>query len=293
MNSPEPANAGQKVIPKTTILPEGSLNFSSQMSEKEFNSIRTFIYDSIGVNLTPEKSIMVASRLTKRLRHYGLKSYGEYFNLLLTDQLQGEKQIVVDLLTTNETSFFREPWHFDYLREHVYPQYFKAPNFKCWSAACSSGEEVYTLAMSLAQHINHCPWEILGSDINDDVLNRAMRGHYSIEGATNIPQEYLKRYCLKGFGPQEGMFSIDPALKQKIKFRSLNLTIPNGMVNTFDIVFLRNVLIYFDRPTKKVVIDNILSALKPRGYLFIGHSESLKDFSSTLELVSHTVYRKL
>lgn len=293
MNSPEPSRTERKTLTQPTILPSIGQNSTNSMSEFEFDKIRTFIYEAIGVNLTPEKCVMVASRLTKRLRHFQLPSYGEYFNLLLSDQLPGEKQIVVDLLTTNETSFFREPWHFDYLREHVYPSLSSSQKVNCWSAACSTGEEVYTLAMSLSRHITHGQWEILGSDINDSVLSRAKRGHYSFEGAANIPQDMLKSYCLKGFGPQEGMFSIDPAIKKKIKFKSINLTASNGMVNAFDIVFLRNVLIYFDRPTKKIVIEHILSALKPKGYLFIGHSESLKDFSSSLELVSHTVYRKL
>ena len=267
-------------------------HYSHLMSENEFAIIQKFVYESIGVNLTYDKSVMVASRLAKRLRHYNLQKYGDYFQKVAADALPGEKQIVVDLLTTNETSFFREPWHFDYLKEHVFPQFTREDAIKCWSAACSTGEEVYTLAMVLADYFAGGNWSIVGSDINASVLDRAQRGHYSIDASSNIDDALLKRYCLRGFGPSDGMFTFDSGLKKHLSFRSNNLALPytGGMI--YDIVFLRNVLIYFDREIKDAVVNNIILSIKPGGYLFIGHSEALKGFEDKLELVAHTAYRK-
>lgn len=179
---------------------------TASLNDREFGQFQSWLYRAAGIKLTPAKKALVAGRLFKRLKHYDLKSYGEYFKLIMTDQRNGELQVALDLLTTNETYFFREPKHFDFLRQQVLAKVVPGKVFRVWSAASSSGEEPYSLAMTLAEQLGTTPWEVVGSDISTRVLTKARNGHYPMERTETLPQPLLVKYCLKGTGRQEGTF---------------------------------------------------------------------------------------
>jgi len=263
-----------------------------KITDSEFKLFKAFIYDYAGINLNDEKKALVTSRLSKRLRHHSLNSFTEYYDLMIKSSPGGERQITIDLLTTNETYFFREPKHFDFLKKEILSKWVGGKTFRLWSAASSSGEEAYSLAMMLDDVLQAHPWEIFGSDISSRVLKKAQQGHYLQDRIDGIPPEYLRRYCLKGTGEYEGTLLIEKNLRQRLTFSPINLKKPLGEVGAFDVIFLRNVLIYFDLETKAKVVKQLVEKLKPGGYFFIGHSESLKGINEDLKSVIPTVYQK-
>lgn len=200
--------------------------------------------------------------------------------------------MAVDLLTTNETYFFRESRHMDFLGENILTTHPYGCPFRVWSAACSSGEEPYSLAMVMAEKLVDGQWDILGSDISTRVLEKARGAHYSLERSKGIPSTYLKRYCLKGVGTQAGSFKIGPALRERVSFKQINLIESLPRLGEFDAIFLRNVMIYFDIDTKRQVVDRLLPLLRRGGHFFISHSESLNGVSDALKLISPSIYRK-
>jgi len=262
-----------------------------RLKQSEFKKFKELIYDIAGIFMKPEKIVLVENRLAKRIRAFQLKNYGEYYNLVQADNK--ELEIMINLLTTNETSFFRENKHFDFLKQSVLPN--TGTELKIWSAACSTGAEGYSLAMTADQFFEHkyCNWDILLSDINAQVVDTSMTGVYPIKLSKTIPLPFLKKYCLKGVGQNEGNFMINDYLKSKIKYMKVNLNqhLPTN-IPLFDIIFLRNILIYFDNEKKKQIVENVISKLKPGGYLFIGHSETLNKITDSVSLVEPTVYRK-
>jgi chemotaxis protein methyltransferase CheR len=201
-------------------------------------------------------------------------------------------QTAVDLLTTNETYFFRESKHFDLLRELATAARGRAQPFRVWSAASSSGEEAYSIAMVLADILGDGAWEIVGSDISARVLERARTGHYPLERARLVPAPYLKRFCLKGTGAQQGTLLVDKNLRARVHFRQVNLNTTLPQLGTFDVILLRNVMIYFSGDTKRQVVARVLGALKPGGHFLIGHSESLTDISDAVQPIAPSIYRK-
>jgi len=263
-----------------------------KISDDEFILFKDFIYEQVGINLSNEKKTLVTSRLSKRLRHYSLGSFGEYFNIVVASQPHGERQVVIDLLTTNETYFFREPKHFAFLEKEFLPNWRSPRPLRVWSAASSTGEEAYSIAMLLDDMLEGKPWEIFGSDISSRVLKTAQQGHYQQNRIEGIPKAFLLKYCLKGKGEYQGTLLIDKQLRNKVTFSAVNLKRPLGNIGPFDIIFLRNVLIYFDTQTKQQIIKQLAEKLTPDGLLFIGHSESLKGIHGGLETVIPTVYRK-
>ncbi|AZF57858.1 protein-glutamate O-methyltransferase CheR [Pseudomonas sp. R11-23-07] len=265
---------------------------TSPLDDREFGQFQSWLYRATGINLSPAKKALVAGRLFKRLKHYELQSYGEYFKLIMSDQRKGELQVALDLLTTNETYFFREPKHFDFLRQQVLPKAPPGKLFRVWSAASSSGEEPYSLAMTLAENLGTTPWEVIGSDISTQVLAKARNGHYSMERAGTLAQPLLVKYCLKGTGRQHGTFLIEKALRNRVNFIQVNLNEPLPGLGEFDVIFLRNVMIYFDQQTKSQVVARLLPLLKSGGYFIISHSESLNGVNDTLKLVAPSIYRK-
>ncbi|WP_338477372.1 protein-glutamate O-methyltransferase CheR [Pseudomonas trivialis] len=265
---------------------------TSSLDDREFGQFQSWLYRAAGINLSPAKKALVAGRLFKRLKHYELESYGEYFKLIMSDQRKGELQVALDLLTTNETYFFREPKHFDFLRQQVLPKAAPGKLFRVWSAASSSGEEPYSLAMTLAEGLGTTPWEVIGSDISTQVLAKARSGHYAMERAGTLPQPLLSKYCLKGIGRQEGTFLIDKRLRSRVNFVQVNLNEPLPGLGEFDVIFLRNVMIYFDQQTKSQVVARLLPLLRPGGHFIISHSESLNGVNDTLKLVAPSIYRK-
>lgn len=261
------------------------------LSDSEFQRFRRLIYELAGIHLTEAKKALVSGRLGRRVRHHGLKSFGDYFELVRRDA-SNERQIMVDLLTTNETYFFREEKHFRLLAETLLPQY-PSGAVSAWSAACSSGEEAYTLAMVLAEQRGYDRFSVLGTDISTRVLDDARKGIYPLDQARHIPPEYLRRYCLKGVRSQEGRFAIEERLRRHVAFRHFNLNGAWDGLGRFDLIFLRNVMIYFDAQTKQRLVERIANHLEPGGYLFVGHSESLNGMSVRFQTVVPSVYRRV
>ena len=263
------------------------------ITDQEFGLFQRLIYKIAGINLADSKKVLLVGRLQKRLRHHELDTFTQYYRMLASGQHPEELQIMVDLLTTNETYFFREPKHFDFLVEEILRKRRSAGSFRILSAASSTGEEAYTMAMVLAENLRNAPWEVVGTDISTQVLEKARRGHYPLERNEGIPPAYLSKYCLKGVRSQEGSFLISSELRQRVSFHHLNLTLPVRQdLGLFEVIFLRNVMIYFDTDTKRKVVDNLLPLLAPDGYLIIGHSETLNGISDGLNALRPTIYQK-
>lgn len=263
-----------------------------QITEREFELIQAWVKSKSGIYLSPVKKALLCSRLGRRLRHFGFRSFTEYHAHLTGPACGDEARIAIDLITTNETFFFRESKHFDLLADQVLPLAATESSFRVWSAAASSGEEAYSIAMTLAHHRANAGWEIVGTDISTRVLDVARAGLYSLARADKIPPAYLKSYCLRGTGPQEGNFLIDKSLRSRVRFLHGNLCGDVPDVGMFDVVFLRNMLIYFDVPTKRQIVERVVRQLKPGGWLFIGHSETLNGVTDCVALEQPTVYRK-
>lgn len=233
---------------------------------------------------------MVGGRLGKRLKAHGLTSYSSYIRLLGQDAK--EYQMALDLLTTNETYFFREPQHFEFLTKHILPSYEENKPFRVWSAASSSGEEPYSIAMLLDDRLRQKPWEIVGTDISSRMLEKCRVGRYPLERTTHIPRSYLNRYCLKGVGPEQGFLLVEKELRKKVSFIYANLNGQLPSLGKFHVIFLRNVMIYFDNETKRKLVARLLSHLHAGGWLFIGHSESLHSINDGVKQVQPAIYQK-
>jgi len=271
----------------------GGLTLPAQISREEFSWISRFLYDRTGIVLKDGKQALVMSRLDKRLRYYRLNSYAEYFQFVNVPDNSLERLMMIDLLTTNETFFFREPKHFEFLRNHVLATHPSCRKVRVWSAASSSGEEAYTLAMTLAERLPSNSWEIFGTDISSRMLEIAQRGFYPLLAAEKIPAPLLKKYCLKGRDEYEGFLCIDASLRNRTTFRYANLIEPLPDFGMFDVIFLRNVMIYFDTQTRQKLLERIQQVLQPGGYFFISHSESLNGFNTELKMVSPSIYRRV
>ncbi len=265
----------------------------NSITRYEFLLFKDLLYRQVGINLTPAKSTLLESRLGNRVVRLGLNTYFDYYQYILSSKGEDELQVLIDLLTTNETFFFRESAHFDYLKDEVLPQYRHMP-VRVWSAACSSGEETYSLGMLLAdQREGAGGWELIGSDVSQRVLEKAKAGHYQMMRHEGIPLPYLKKYCLRGTGSQEGTLLINKALRERIKFSQVNLNAQLATMGQFDIIFLRNVLIYFNSEKKNDIVKRVAQQLKAGGYLFISHTENLQGIDANLRLIRPSIFRKL
>ena len=262
------------------------------LQDEEFIKFSELIYRIAGISMAPSKKPLVSSRLAKRLKHHDLNSYGDYFRFITSAQGKDELQVTVDLLTTNETHFFREPKHFDFLRQRIIPERRQGAAFRVWSAACSSGEEPYSIAMVLDDLLANQPWEILASDISTRIVDKARNGIYPMERLPEIPKPYLSRYCLKGVGDYDGTLLIEKSLRERVRFMLQNLTEMPPKLGEFDVIFLRNVMIYFDQDTKQKVVSRLLPLLRPGGYFLIGHSESLNGVTDAVKPIAPAIYRK-
>ena len=262
------------------------------ITDEELARFQRFIFEQAGITMSSSKRALVMGRLCKRVALHQLHSYGQYFTLLVSGGHPDEVQMAVDLLTTNETYFFRESKHFDFLRVHALAARNRVKPYRVWSAASSSGEEAYSIAMVLADCMEATPWEVLGTDISTQVLQGARRALYTMERARHISPDYLQRFCLKGEGEHEGRLLIARNLRNRVLFRQLNLNAPLPSVGQFDLVFLRNVLIYFSDETKREVVARVIAAVKPGGYFCVGHSESLNNLTEALSPVAPSIYCK-
>ncbi|MDX9995879.1 MAG: protein-glutamate O-methyltransferase CheR [Rhodocyclaceae bacterium] len=262
------------------------------INDAEFRQFQRLIYQIAGISLADSKKVLLVGRLGKRLKALGLERFGDYYKHVSSGADPGERQTMVDLLTTNETYFFREESHFEFLRKTILPQRTAGQPFEIWSAASSTGEEIYTLSMVLADELGvNSQWSILGSDISTHVLGIAQRGQYWLDRTRGLPQEYLRKYCLKGVRSQEGSFIIDPQLRRHTRFMQVNLNTTLPDIGKFHVIFLRNVMIYFDNETKRQVVARLVEKLRPGGYLIVGHSESLNGINETVKLIKPTIYR--
>ena len=268
------------------------------LSEREFSNFQRFIHAAAGITLSQGKMALVSGRLSQRLRECRLSSYSKYYELIVSGTAPAEAQLAIDLLTTNETYFFRETGHFDLLREQALAAHeprrrnWQNQPFRVWSAASSSGEEAYSMAMVLADSLGDAPWDVLGSDISLRVLQKAGKGHYPLERARHIPPAYLKRFCLKGVDHQDGTLLVDRALRRRVQFMQVNLNATLPKLGMFDVIFLRNVMIYFNGDTKRSVVNRVLAQLKPGGHFCIGHAETLNDISDAVQQIAPSMYVK-
>ncbi len=265
----------------------------ASITDQEFALFQRLIHKIAGISLSDAKKILLVGRLTRRLKQYDFNTFSQYYRMLASGDHPDELQTMVDLLTTNETYFFREPKHFQFLRDEIIRPRKNPTTFRVWSAASSTGEEIYTLAMVLADNLPNTPWEVVGSDISTQVLAKAATGHYSLARTEGIPSAYMAKYCLKGVRSHAGSFLIAPELRKRTSFYQINLTQPiNAEIGDFEVIFLRNVMIYFDAETKAKVVHNLLPRLKSGGHLIIGHSETLNGITDRVVAIRPTIYRK-
>ncbi|GAB7038188.1 MULTISPECIES: CheR family methyltransferase [Catenuloplanes] len=265
---------------------------SRPIGPDEFAYITGLLYRETGIRMTPGKESLVTGRLDKRLRALGLSGYGEYVRYLRGQADNGpELRQLINLLTTNETFFFREQQHFDFIRDTVLPARDRSRPFRLWSAASSTGEEAYTAAMVLSESLPDQRWEIVGTDISTRVVEGAQLGIYPLTAADKIPRQLLRKYCLRGRDEYDGSMAVARPLRQQVSFRRHNLMENLEHLGRFDVIMLRNVMIYFDPETKRQLIGRLQEMLQPDGYLIVGRSESLNSIPSKLVMVEPSIYR--
>jgi len=259
------------------------------LSQRSFETVTRMFQQVSGIQLTEAKRQLVVGRLQRLATERGVASLDRYVEELARGDDPAEVVRVVDRLTTNETYFFREPQHFDVLSQRLAAEP-PAGELRVWSAASSSGEEAYSIAMLLAEDLGNKPWSIVGTDLSTAMVEAARRGLYPMERARNVPEAFLKRYCMKGMPPYENQLLIRKELRQRTRFLPANLMQELPDIGLFDVIFLRNVLIYFDPDSKREIVLRVLKKLKPAGVLFTGHAESLANYELGLKSLQPAVY---
>ena len=281
---------------------EGGLDcFKAELTEEDFDAFSKFIYSEYGIKMPPIKRVMLQGRLLRRIRELKMNSYSQYKEYFFSKEGQDKELLhFLNVVTTNKTDFFREAVHFIYLNEDVLPEFVKHNYnqvFKVWSAGCSSGEEPYTISIVLNEFTQNNPsfkFSILGTDISTQMLERAAKGVYQANRIENIPYELKKKYFLKSKDPSNPTVRVHPILQRSLSLNYLNLMDPAyGIKEQFDVIFCRNVLIYFDRQTQEKVINKLCYHLKPGGHFFIGHSESLSGMDVSFIHIKPTVFEKV
>lgn len=263
------------------------------LSPREFDQISELAFQQCGIDLRRGKQELVQARVGKKIRQGQFGSFKEYYRHVENDPTGQELVALLDALTTNFTSFLREAAHFEFLRKTILPG-ISGP-IRIWSAACSSGEEPFTIAFSLLEELGisrASRIKILASDLSKRMLEAASRGTYPAERFSDCPQDWRGKYLLRGTGSSEGWYRVKPAVRSLIEFRRLNLMETFHPPNLFQVIFCRNVMIYFDKPTQEQVVNRLAGCLEPGGYLLIGHSESLTGLNHPYDYVKPAVYRK-
>jgi chemotaxis protein methyltransferase CheR len=273
---------------------------NSDLSDKEFALFSQLVYDKAGINLHDGKKELVRSRLSRRLRAKNIQRFKDYYKYLMADESGEELVNMLDAISTNLTSFFREPKHFTFLEDTALPSILKRINprterLSIWSAGCSSGEEPYTLAICLHEFMKEetsFDFKILATDISTKVLSSAANGVYMGQQIRNIPAPVLRKYFQRGQGKWADHYRLKPYIRNEIEFKRLNLMEPFPFTKKFHIIFCRNVMIYFDKMVQNTLVNKYYDALIDGGYLFIGHSESLMGTQHQFQYVKPTIYQK-
>jgi len=271
--------------------------FTSKLTIPQFNKLGQFIHSNYGIQMPESKKILLEGRLQKRIKANKLENFTEYISFLFSDEGRArELPFFIDAVSTNKTDFYREPHHFDFLRKDFLPDFSQNNrHLKIWSAAASSGEEPYTIAIEMREFIEKnlgFSYEILGTDISTDILRKASKGVYDEKRIEVIPLNLKRKYFLKSKDREKKTVKVAPILQKHIRYRSINLTIPLvNIPNDFDLIFCRNVLIYFNRAMQEKVINALCAKLKPGGYLFLGHSESITGIIAPVTQVAPTIYK--
>jgi chemotaxis protein methyltransferase CheR len=265
------------------------------LTDRELTRIATLLRTKAGITLTPAKRPLIVARLQKRLRHLKLASYADYLELLDRDGAGAELTSFLDALTTNHTYFFREEQHFALLATTVAADWrARHPSgpMRIWCAACSSGQEPYTIAMTLADMPQPLPFAMLASDLSTKVLEKAARGVYRLDDVKSLPTELLHRHFERGLGAQDGLVRVSPALRRHITYQQINLLEQGPGGTPFDVIFCRNVMIYFETDIQQRVVAMLERHLAPGGYLFVSHAESLNSVDHGLKWFAPAAYRK-
>jgi chemotaxis protein methyltransferase CheR len=272
-----------------------------KLSDADFKRLSEFIYKNYGIKMPNEKRTMLEGRLMKRLRAHQIKSFAEYCDYVFSPEGM-EKEVIhmINVVSTNKTDFFREPTHFEFLYDTVLPEFHqenKGEQIKVWSSASSSGEEPYTIAMAISEFARQLgspfPYHVLGTDISSDILEKAQLGIYKDERIRDLPRTYKKRYFMANRDPQKKLVRVVPELRRNASFMRVNLMDTTYAINEkFHVIFCRNVLIYFDRPTQEAVINKLCNHLVPGGYFFLGHSESATGMQVPLTPLKPTIFRR-
>ena len=268
------------------------------LSRSEFAAFQGLIQREAGIFLSEVKEALLVGRLSRRLRELGLRNFGAYHRLVQEDET--ERVRMLDAICTNETHFFREPRQFEFLERQVFPAWRaeaergeRTRTVRAWSAACSTGEEPFSVAMLLLDHLPGWNVEILATDLSTRVLEKARAALFPLERSAEIPPEYLKRFMLRGVGPQDGRMKAGPELRAVVRFQRLNLNDESyAAPQALDLVLCRNVLIYFRPETKARVVERLLRHLSPRGHLFLGHAESASGLGVRVRSVGPNVYSR-
>ena len=258
----------------------------------EFEQIRKLAFDKFGLDLKQGKEELVSARLGKLIRNGGFATFSDYHDHVIGDGTGTALAEMIDALTTNHTSFLREPAHFDFLRKALTNEFRGVSPMRIWSSACSSGEEPYSIAFHMLE-AGRAPgsFEILATDISTRALAKAQQAVYPLERFDLLPPDYRKRFLLLGEGQWKGWFKIKPEVMRSVEFRRLNLIEPLPTLPLFQVIFCRNVMIYFDRKTQAGLINRLARCLEPGGYLFVGHSESLNGLDQPLTYCRPAIYR--
>jgi chemotaxis protein methyltransferase CheR len=263
------------------------------LSDQAFTAVTDLFHRVSGIRLGEAKRPLVAGRLHKLALRHGISDVEDYVRRLMQDPDPGELAQVIDKLTTNETYFFREPAHFDALAGRLGREHRPGRRWRVWSAASSSGEEAYSIAMLLAEHLGLDGWEVIGTDLSGAMVEQARRALYPMERARDVPAALLKRWCLRGHGEHEGRLLVAQPLRQRVRFECVNLTQDLPDLGRFDVIFLRNVLIYFDTPGKADIVRRVLTRLAPGGHLCTGHAESIANLGVPVRTLAPAIYERL
>lgn len=261
-------------------------------TDEDFRIVRELLYDRTGIALTAVKNHMAYARLAKHVRRLGVRRFSDYLALLRSEEGAGEWEHFINALTTNLTSFFREAHHFDMLGQHAQQHASSGEPYRVWSSASSTGEEPYSIAMTLAPLLRAGNYQIVASDIDTHVLQKAATGVYALERIAKLSDSQLKQFFLRGKGVNEGMVKIKSGLMRHMEFRQINLVDRSWpAIGQFDVIFCRNVLIYFDKPTQAGILEHFAQYLKPHGLLLLGHSENIQHITETFTPCGKTAYR--